>query len=53
VSLTIKAGETSAIVGISGAGKSNFADLIIGLILPQQVEVFIDGMPLQLEDLNE
>jgi ATP-binding cassette subfamily C protein len=44
--LTIKAGETTAIVGPSGAGKSTLADLVMGLILPDQGSVLVDGKPL-------
>ena len=43
---TIRAGKTSAIVGPSGSGKSTIADLIMGLIVPQEGRVLIDGVPL-------
>jgi len=44
--LTLHAGETTAIVGPSGAGKTTIADLIIGLIMPDEGRVLVDGMPL-------
>jgi ATP-binding cassette subfamily C protein len=47
--LTISAGETTAIVGPSGAGKSTIADLTIGLIVPNQGHVLVDGVPLSAE----
>jgi ATP-binding cassette, subfamily C, bacterial len=47
--LTIRAGETAAIVGPSGAGKSTVADLIMGLIVPDQGHVLVDGTPLRPE----
>lgn len=47
--LRLPAGRTVAIVGSSGAGKSTIADLVIGLISPQQGEVVIDGEALTPE----
>jgi ATP-binding cassette subfamily C protein len=44
--LLIPAGGTTVIVGPSGAGKSTLADLAIGLILPDQGRILIDGVPL-------
>jgi ATP-binding cassette subfamily C protein len=40
--LTIKAGQTTAIVGPSGAGKTTVADLLMGLIVPNQGSILID-----------
>jgi len=44
--MTIRAGETVALVGPSGAGKSTLADLIMGLLLPNKGRVLVDGVPL-------
>jgi ATP-binding cassette subfamily C protein len=44
--LIINAGETTAIVGPSGAGKSTIADLVMGLIVPDQGRILIDEMEL-------
>lgn len=44
ISLTIKEGEFVALLGHNGSGKSTLAKLMNGLILPQQGEVFVDGM---------
>ena len=41
--LTIKAGQTTAIVGPSGAGKTTIADLLMGLISPNEGSILIDG----------
>jgi ATP-binding cassette subfamily C protein len=46
VSLSIRAGATTAIVGASGAGKSTLADLMIGLLRPSTGRILIDGAPL-------
>ena len=47
--LTIRAGKTTAIVGPSGAGKSTIADLIMGLIRPDEGQVLVDETPLRAE----
>ncbi|HET9316726.1 MAG TPA: ATP-binding cassette domain-containing protein [Vicinamibacteria bacterium] len=43
VSLTVPEGETLAIVGPSGTGKSVLLKTTIGLIVPDQGDVFLDG----------
>lgn len=43
VDMTLRAGETTALVGASGSGKSTIADLVIGLALPHSGCVRIDG----------
>ena len=45
-SLEIPAGELTVITGPSGAGKTTVADLVIGLVRPQEGEVRIDDVPL-------
>jgi ATP-binding cassette subfamily C protein len=44
--LFIPAGRLTVVVGPSGAGKTTLADLIIGLLEPQEGEVLVDGEPL-------
>jgi len=46
VSLEIPKGRMVALVGESGSGKSTVADLVLGLQVPNQGEVLIDGVPL-------
>jgi ATP-binding cassette subfamily C protein len=46
VSLTFPKGRIIAIVGPSGSGKTTLVDLVIGLLRPQQGEVWIDDLPL-------
>jgi ATP-binding cassette subfamily C protein len=43
IDIVIKAGQTTAIVGPSGAGKTTIADLLMGLITPDGGNILIDG----------
>ncbi len=43
VTLEIKRGKAVAFVGPSGAGKTTIADVILGLLKPQQGEILVDG----------
>jgi ATP-binding cassette subfamily C protein len=51
VSLTLPVGQVTALVGPSGAGKTSIVDLIVGLIRPQDGEVWLDDIPLSDIDL--
>ncbi|UZD67759.1 ABC transporter transmembrane domain-containing protein [Marinobacter sp. AN1] len=44
LSVTIKAGETVALVGPSGAGKSTLFDLLLRFYDPQKGQIVIDGL---------
>lgn len=46
VSLTLPVRTTTAIVGASGAGKSTLADVLCGLLGPDEGALEIDGVPL-------
>ena len=50
--VVIPARSMTAIVGPSGAGKSTMADLLLGLLSPEQGMVSIDGQPLTGEHLH-
>jgi ATP-binding cassette, subfamily C, bacterial len=43
VSFTLSAHSTTALIGVSGAGKSSLADMIIGLITPDSGRVTVDN----------
>lgn len=43
INLDIAKGETLVIIGGSGSGKSTLLKLLIGLLKPEQGEIFIDG----------
>lgn len=52
VSLSIPAGQLTALIGPSGAGKTTIADLILGLYRPDSGEVYIEDVPLAEIDLT-
>lgn len=52
VTLTIPANRMTAIVGRSGAGKSTLADLIMGLIVPEEGRIRVDGETLEGSDIR-
>ena len=45
VNLDIHAGETVALVGASGGGKSTLVQVILGMYPPQQGELYFDDVP--------
>ncbi len=50
--LTIKAGETVALVGESGGGKSTLVNMMTGFYTPTAGSVFVDGVPMKQIDLQ-
>ena len=46
LSLSVKAGETLALVGPSGAGKSTLFDLLLRFYDPQQGQILLEGQPI-------
>jgi ABC-type multidrug transport system fused ATPase/permease subunit len=43
VSLTIKKGQSIALIGKSGAGKTTLADIVLGLLEPKTGDILVDG----------
>ena len=46
LNLKIQKGKMTALIGESGSGKSTITDLVLGLQIPEQGEVLIDGISL-------
>jgi subfamily B ATP-binding cassette protein MsbA len=51
INLILPKGQTIALVGSSGAGKSSLADLLAGLYSPTEGEILVDGTNLASFDL--
>lgn len=51
--LKVRAGETIALVGESGAGKSTVLNIVIGFNMPTSGQVIIDGKDITAIDLHE
>lgn len=49
VNFTVPANSSIAITGHSGSGKSTLVDIIIGLLVPTEGDVLVDGVPLRAE----
>lgn len=43
ISLTLKKGESIALIGKSGAGKTTLVDVVLGLLEPQSGDILVDG----------
>lgn len=52
LTLSIKEGETVAVVGHNGSGKSTLAKLFNGLLLPKKGDVVVNGMNTKAESDN-
>lgn len=44
--MSIKKGQAVAIVGHSGAGKTTIADILLGLLQPEEGDIYIDNSPM-------
>ena len=44
INLTINKGQAIALIGMSGAGKSTLVDVLLGLLIPQEGAIYMDGI---------
>jgi ABC-type multidrug transport system fused ATPase/permease subunit len=44
ISLSLKKGESIALIGKSGAGKTTLVDVILGLLIPESGDIQVDGV---------
>lgn len=44
INLTLKKGQSVAFIGASGAGKSTLVDILLGLLIPQEGAIYMDGV---------
>lgn len=52
IEMTLPRGAISAVVGVTGAGKSTIADLVLGLYRPTSGRICVDGVDLREIDLG-
>ena len=53
LNFTIRTGQVTAIVGLSGSGKSSILDLLVGLFEPNSGNILINGNKLKHINLNK
>lgn len=53
ISFSVEEGSYTTIIGHNGSGKSTIAKLMIGLLEMKSGEIWIDGLPLNEQNLNE
>ena len=53
VDLKVRKGEWLAILGHNGSGKSTLAKLLVGLLVPDEGSITIDGVPLDFDHIRE
>lgn len=52
LNIRIEKGKSVGLIGISGAGKTTVADIVLGLFYPQKGEILIDGRPKEEVDAS-
>jgi len=53
ISFSIPKGSYTTIIGHNGSGKSTIAKLLLGLLEKNSGEIYIDGLQMSLENLNQ
>ena len=52
LSLTLNKGQSIALIGKSGAGKTTLVDVILGLLQPQSGDIVVDGKSIYSDKIN-
>ncbi len=53
VSLSVGRGEVLALCGENGAGKSTLMKILGGIYQPEEGELWVDGKPVKIQDVND
>src|SRR5687768_3351199 len=53
IDLEVRAGEIHALLGENGAGKSTLMNILYGLAVPDEGEVLIDGLQVEIDGPND
>jgi len=52
IDIEIKSNTTVGFVGTTGCGKTTAVDIILGLLIPQEGQIVVDGVPVTRENLR-
>lgn len=52
LNVTIRKGERIGFVGSTGGGKSTAIDVLMGLLLPERGQVYVDGKPIEVSNMR-
>ncbi len=52
INLNIQKGQLVGFIGESGSGKSTLIDIIMGLLMPDEGQIKVDGQPITIENLR-
>ncbi|GGI82078.1 multidrug ABC transporter ATPase/permease [Legionella impletisoli] len=52
INIKIKKGSRIGIIGKTGSGKSTLLDIVMGLLMPSRGNLFIDGIPVNVQNLR-
>lgn len=53
LSMTLRAGELHGVIGPNGAGKTTFIHQLAGEVMPDQGQIFLDGIDITRSSVNE
>ncbi len=52
VNITIRKNQKVGIVGATGAGKTTLVDILLGLFIPEQGQIFVDDIPVSADNVR-